>query len=162
MGWNRDQRRQQNDPSLPVNQQAVWSIIAEDRPEELVTTAKTLATHLVQIELTTNQIRNVFTTARQLQTNWLRPRETESDEVTRKRQVARRQFVLLKPKLAYQAKRTPAVQPLADWLEVAIDTVTEAGSDLEEYYRFSRFMEFFEAVLAYHTALGGKQEQRSR
>ncbi|HMN11598.1 MAG TPA: type III-A CRISPR-associated protein Csm2 [Bellilinea sp.] len=162
MGRNRDQGRQQNTPSLPVNQQAIWSIITEDRPETLVTTAKTLAAHLVQIDLTTSQIRTLFTAARQLQTNWLRPRETESEETTRKRQAARRQFVLLKPKLAYQARRTPAVQPLADWLDVAIDTVAQAESDLEEYYRFSRFMEFFEAVLAYHTALGGKQEQRSR
>jgi CRISPR-associated protein Csm2 len=145
-----------------VNRGDLSAIITHDDPERLINTARTLADHLVGVGLTTSQIRNIFTTARQLQTKWLRPRESERGETLEKRRSARRQLVLLKPKLALQGKRIPAVQTLADWLEAAIDDVIAAENESIEYERFARFMEFFEAVLAYHTARGGRQEQRGR
>ena len=61
-----------------------------------------------------------------------------------------RELLLLKPKLAYQAAREEKVKPLADVLEVAIDQVDGRRE------RFQRFVELFEAILAYHTTYGGK------
>jgi CRISPR-associated protein Csm2 len=164
MGRNREQQRPQ--PSFPVDREAVRVIITEDDPERLVQVAEDLGKYLADIGLTTSQIRNIFGTARRLQADWLRPRyeESELEEselIVEKRHAARRQLVLLKPKLAYQAQRMPPVKPLADWLVEGINWVIENDDPKEQYFRFTRFMDFFEAVLAYHTAKGGKQEQRS-
>ena len=102
-------------------------------------------------QLTSSQIRNVFTTARQIQMNW--PVRAEKKEAKNEVQKAVRQLVLLKPKLAYQASRERrgsfGMRVLRDLLTPAIDLV---GED-RDY--FENFMDFFEAILAYHTAAGG-------
>jgi CRISPR-associated protein Csm2 len=61
-------------------------------------------------------------------------------------------FVLLKPKIAYAAKRdgSDSATELKDVLSEAIDAVTN------DEHRFHRFADFFEAILAYHKAYGGK------
>jgi len=65
------------------------------------------------------------------------------------------EFVLLKPKLAYAAARAArdnerGAQELKDVLTWAID---EVGADET---KFARFVDFFEAILAYHQAAGGR------
>jgi CRISPR-associated protein Csm2 len=96
-------------------------------------------------QLTSSQIRNVFTTARQIEMNW--PVRPESRDEVRP---AIRQLVMLKPKLAYQASREQkggiGMKVLRDLLNSAIDLV---GDNREH---FQNFMDFFEAILAYHTA----------
>ena len=136
---------------LPLDKGAVKKIITTDNPQELVKQAKKIGKNLADVGLTTSQIRNIFTTARKLQAAW--PKDS-----TR----ARRQLVLLKPKLAYQAQRKREVGALQPWLEEAIDQVIAAPDPKEERTRFMRFMEFFEAILAYHAAAGGKQEEKRR
>lgn len=92
-------------------------------------------------KLTTAQIRNVFSTVRQIEMSWgLRATDAEKRE-------AARQLVLLKPKLVYQAERQrgKGVRQLAEVLTPAIDLV---GEDRQ---RFKHFVDFFEAILAYHT-----------
>ena len=120
-------------------------IVVEGDAQLLTEKAETIGTSLAR-QLTTSQIRNVFGTVRQIEMNW-GPRATEQQ-----RRNAARQLILLKPKLAYQARRERGrgVQELADVLIPAIDQV---GNDRE---RFQNFMDFFEAILAYHTAAGGK------
>ncbi len=61
-------------------------------------------------------------------------------------------LLLLKPKLQYAAKRDghSRAWDLATLLTAAIDAV----GDNEDY--FKRFADFFEAILAYHKAYGGK------
>jgi CRISPR-associated protein Csm2 len=121
------------------------SIIAEGNAKALTGKAETIGTSLAR-QLTTSQIRNVFGTVRQIEMSW-RPHATEHE-----RKYAARQLVLLKPKLAYQARRERGrgVQELADVLIPAIDLV---GEDRD---RFQNFVDFFEAILAYHTAAGGQ------
>lgn len=158
------QRRDRNQPAaapLPVDTRAVQDIVGTDNPELLDRKAQDLGKNLVDVGLATSQIRNIFGTARKLQANWLRPRADERPEAAQKRHAARRELVLLKPKLAYLATREPAVRPLKDWLLVAIDAVRQRDEQ-EEYQRFARFMDFFEATLAYHAAFGGKQEEGRR
>ena len=63
---------------------------------------------------------------------------------------------MLKPKLAYTANRHASVNTLKEVLTQAIDLV---GKEQEKSYqreKFSRFVDFFEAILAYHKASGGR------
>jgi CRISPR-associated protein Csm2 len=75
------------------------------------------------------------------------PRTAKPDN--HKTQQAMRELLLLKPRLAYQAKREPPVEGLERVLAPMIDTI-DGDRD-----RFQRFVDFFEAVLAYHTSYGG-------
>jgi CRISPR-associated protein Csm2 len=86
--------------------------------------------------LTTSQIRNVYGFVKQMEMRGFNSAE----------------FVLLKPKLAYAAARANAdgARQLRDVLSWAID---EVGEDEQ---KFARFVDFFEAILAYHKAAGGR------
>lgn len=121
------------------------AIIVDGDAELLTEKAESIGRSLAR-NLTTSQIRNVFGTVRQIEMNW------GSQASGQQRQQAARQLILLKPKLAYQAarERGRGVKELADVLTPAIDLV---GEDRD---RFQNFVDFFEAILAYHTAAGGK------
>lgn len=98
--------------------------------------------------LATSQIRSVFGKVRELemQLRSLSPSERElTPEIYRELQ-------LLRPKLAYQAARATGkgVTWLKQTLEPAIERV---GRDRQ---RFRNFVDFFEAILAYHKANGGQ------
>jgi len=128
-----------------LSQQDYQKIIVEGDAKMLTEHAEAIGTSLAR-QLTTSQIRNVFGTVRQIEMSW-RPRATDKE-----RKYAARQLILLKPKLAYQARRERGggVQQLANVLTPAIDLVGEDRN------RFQNFLDFFEAILAYHTAAGGQ------
>ena len=133
-------------PAIPTPPPAeLQAIIQQNRPDLLVKWAEEIGRGLAR-QLTTSQIRNVFGTVRQIEMSWT-PRATE-----KQRKSAARQLILLKPKLVYQARRErgKGVQELASVLIPAIDLV---GEDRQ---RFQNFVDFFEAILAYHTAAGGQ------
>jgi CRISPR-associated protein Csm2 len=102
----------------------------------LVEAAEILGPRLERGRLTTSQIRNVYGHVKRMQMRGFDPNE----------------FVLLKPKLAYAAARanTAGATLLKDVLSQAVD---EVGSDEAN---FERFVDFFEAILAYHKAAGGR------
>ena len=86
--------------------------------------------------LTTSQIRNIYGAVKKMQ---MKGGELDTHKL-----------LMLKPKLAYAAKRHGGgVDALKDVLTQAIDLV---GKDKE---KFSRFVDFFEAILAYHKFYGG-------
>lgn len=118
----------------------------------LVETAQTWGKYLAALELTTSQIRAVFGQVRQIEMNW--PPDVPDPERARR---AERDLILLKPKLAYQAQRdaeknrnTQPVRQLESILAGAIDLVQG------DRQNFQRFVDFFEAILAYHRSAGGK------
>ena len=123
----------------------IHRIIVEGDSEVLVARAEGIGQALSR-QLTTSQIRNLFGTVRQIEMMW--GPQAKEDE----RQQATRQLLLLKPKLAYQARRErgKGVEILKDVLSPAIELV---GGDRQ---RFQNFLDFFEAILAYHTAAGGQ------
>lgn len=89
--------------------------------------------------LTKSQIRNIFNSVKQIEMHGFKGNESK--------------FLLIKPKLAYASSRpgkTKGTEELRDKLSVAIDFV----GDSQE--RFENFCNFFEAILAYHRAAGGK------
>jgi len=128
-----------------LTDQDLEDIIVQGDSEKLVSWAETLGTGLAQGGLTTSQIRNIFGTARQI----------EMQGYTAPAQ--RRQLLLLKPRLAYargketDRRKKSALQTLEDVLSPAIDLV---GPDED---RFRNFYDFFEAILAYHRAEGGRE-----
>jgi CRISPR-associated protein Csm2 len=131
-----------------MNADVLRAIIVDGDAEKMVKEAESLGGDLARI-LSTNQIRNIFGTVRRIEMNW--PANASAEQAAR----ARRELVLLKPKMAYQAKRERGrgVRVLTDVLTQAIDLVVQGEDDLRQ--RFQYFVDFFEAILAYHKAHGG-------
>lgn len=117
---------------------------ADPTGSDLVAFAKTKA-ELWKKDLKRTQIRNIFTEAREIESEW------NGNPIR-----AMRRLNLLKAKLAYQEARhkSDAMHGLVDTLTKAIDEVGRVSGDAQSE-RFHRFMELFEAILAYHRALGG-------
>ncbi len=95
-------------------------------------------------ELKRSQIRNIFAEARKIESEW-----------GMSSSAAMRSLNMLKPKLAYQAKRHKEVEPLRQILVEAIDEVGNARTEDEREKKFERFMDLFESILAYHRFHGG-------
>lgn len=121
---------------------------ADESGKELVELAQQLAQTLVRNGLTRAQIRNIFTEVRQIEAMWQMGGTHKVD--------ALRRLNMLKPKLAYQTARSSSVKELATNLAAAIDEVEKAPDEKSKDKTFERFMDFFEAVLAYHRAEGGR------
>lgn len=115
---------------------------ADESGKELVNFARQTAINLVRNSLTRNQIRSIFTEVRQIEAMWPSP-------------AALRRLTMLKPKMAYQAARSAPVEGLRVVLDEAIDEVVKAPENLRDD-RFQRFMDLFEAILAYHRSEGGR------
>jgi CRISPR-associated protein Csm2 len=113
---------------------------------ELVVFARQTAKTLVGNNLTRSQIRGIFTEVRKIDAMWEGPRQND----------AMRRLNMLKPKLDYQTSRSESVRVLRDVLSATIDEVNKAADEKDRSVRFHRFMELFEAILAYHRAEGGK------
>lgn len=123
----------------------VQTIMTADKSgSELVNLAKSTAERLVKDGLTRAQIRNIFTEVRRIEALW----EINQEE-------ALRRLNMLKPKMDYQTARSKEVAHLRDILGQAIDQVNSGQGEQRNEY-FQRFMELFEAILAYHRALGGR------
>ena len=131
-----------------ANMQAV---ITDKTGRTLVSEARALAKQAAR-DLKASQVRKIFTEVRKIEALW---------EQREKRQAALRRLIMLKPKLAYQEKRqesknTSPLKPLSAALTAAIDVVAnEQNADKQDEY-FRNFVDFFEAVLAYHKYFGGK------
>ena len=100
----------------------------------------------LQRDLKAAQIRNIFGKVRQIEMNW---------SLGGSAAVAQRDLILLKPKLRYQSERKREVESLANLLIDAIDLV-DARDEQDTREKFQRFVDFFEAILAYHKAEGGR------
>jgi CRISPR-associated protein Csm2 len=133
-----------------ISQEDARAIIAEGDTELLIKQAKQIGKALKDAGLSMAQIRGVFGMVRRIEMGWTE-RETEDERVKEgMREQAMRKLLLLQPKLEYQARRQRAVEGLRNVLIPAIEQVQG------DRQRFSRFVEFFEAILAYHVAAGGK------
>ena len=123
----------------------IQTIMTQDAAgQELVTFASQTAKRLVKDGLTRSQIRNIFTEVRKIEALW----DTDAE-------LAARRLTMLKPKLGYQSARQRHVKGLQDVLTPAIDLVIQANGE-ERTERFNRFVELFEAILAYHRVEGGR------
>lgn len=106
---------------------------------------ETIGRALAKNGVSVSQIRGVFGQARRIEMNW--PIGANDSLYA---QQSLRDLMLLKPKMQYQAQREGKIKPLVEVLSEAIDYVAD---DREG---FQRFIDLFEAILAYHKAEGGK------
>ncbi len=143
---SRESSSQQQQP-VPIPDRAVIErIIVQGDPETLVVWAEKIGQAIAK-QVTTSQIRNVFGTARQIQLRW--PNDPDG---------AYRDAVLLRPKLSYFAKREGrGMEDLRRVLVPALEVMGQAQKPGEREVCFNRFMDFFEAIVAYHKAYGGKE-----
>lgn len=154
--------QQQQSFQRPSDQDLRTIITDPKGAETLVRWAKTIGEALApkhkddKNALTTSQIRALFGEVRQIQAEW-----------SINRQRAFRRLVLLRPKMAYRARkeRGKAVEELVSVLDPALEYVIKApprpknqspGTGDNQDDNFQRFAEFFEAILAYHRAYGGQ------
>lgn len=141
--------------SVVINEKDLNDIIVAGDAVVLVNKAQMLGTQLAKDRLTKTQIRNVFGEVRKIEAQWSLPQE--DNEQTEKTKDNVRRLLLLKPRMKYQATRERRAEPLLTVLASAIDKVVLTDSvPQSQYKRFGYFVEFFEAILAYHTAEGGK------
>jgi len=141
-------RNQHRRPTMTVSEEdkklISRIIIDKDAAGTLVSYADRLGKQLKNEDLKASQIRAIFDEVRQIEALWLQDEEKAIYKVH-----------LLKPKLAYRAARSSnGVPTLKEVLTIAIDLVVEKPELAKE--RFRRFTEFFEAIIAYHKAHGGK------
>lgn len=112
-------------------------ITKDDTAEKMVKDAEELGNYLKENKVTTSQIRNAYGNMKKLQMFGWNNR-------------TRREVLLLKPRLAYAAGRHGnGLTQLKKVMDSAIDAVSDEAS-------FQRFCQFFEAIVAYHKAAGGK------
>lgn len=134
-------------PAIPSDE--LRHIIADPEAGELtVRWANMLGTYLAQSpkQLSTSQIRAIFDEVRQIEALWTQ------DPVR-----ALRRLSLLKPKMRYRAKKEGGkVGDLVMVLEEAVNEVLKGSDAREKHAYFRNFVDFFEAILAYHRAAGGK------
>ncbi|WP_029214723.1 type III-A CRISPR-associated protein Csm2 [Kallotenue papyrolyticum] len=137
-----------------IDETTIRKIIVDGDNSALNEAAEQIGKELArEYRLTTSQIRGIFGTVRQIEMDWLRPDRSEqaADAAERERR-ALRELTLLKPRMAYQAARDRGrgVEELRQVLAPAIDLIAN------DRQRFKNFVDFFEAILAYHRAAGGR------
>lgn len=109
----------------------------------MVESAEELGRHLKEKKVTTSQMRNAYGNMKKLEMAGWQGNRTQ------------REMLLLKPRLAYAVGRQTdhAVKEGLENLRQVIDNAINAVTDEES---FKRFCQFFEAIIAYHKAAGGK------
>jgi CRISPR-associated protein Csm2 len=129
-----------------IDQTALQKIIVDGDVEILVNQAKDFAPKLTdslrkEQQLSTSQIRAIFGEVRQIEGQW----SINPDK-------AMRRLYLVKPKLAYRAKKEKkdGVKALTDVLDRSLDFVYAEKDKDKRKERFDRFAQLFEAILAYH------------
>ena len=131
-GRNRGSQRQDDRGSTRIN---LDKRVITEGGETLVKQAEQLGERLAR-NLTTSQIRNIYGAVKKMQ---MKGGELDTHKL-----------LMLKPKLAYAAKRHGGgVETLKDVLTQAIDLVEDDSKN------FNRFVDFFEAILAYHKFYDG-------
>jgi CRISPR-associated protein Csm2 len=127
----------------PSEQQVRAFVTQDASARAMVECADDLGRFLQNKKVTTSQIRSAYGNMKKLEmAGWQGDR-------------TQREMLLLKPRLAYAAGRQQdrvtkeGLENLRQVIDDAINAVTDEES-------FKRFCQFFEAIIAYHKAAGGK------
>ncbi len=137
-------------------QKTLRLIITENTTESiqmLTGVAETIGRRLAR-NVTTSQIRNIFGTVRAIEQDV----NTSDDDEPLPLHV-QRELQMLRPKLAYQYGRVqgreddPDKAAIGALTKILSDAISLVGADTR---RFRNFVDFFEAILAYHRRYGGR------
>ena len=123
---------------VPPREKIQSYIAKDDTAREMIQFAEKFGQKYKK-DITTSQIRNAYGNMKKLEMAGWQDAHTQ------------RKVLLLKPRLAYAAgrHRGDGLENLRTIMDSAIDAVTDEAS-------FGRFCQFFEAIVAYHKAAGGK------
>lgn len=140
MSQRRDHNRG-NSRNESLKFQDTW--IKSGIDDEAIKYAKQKGRDLKNKDLTTSQIRNVFGEMRRIQMRGVKKEM--------------RSLLLIKPKLAYNARRhrNKGVEELSSVFEQAYNALDLNGEKIQDQY--NNLMDLFEAILAYHKFFGGKE-----
>jgi len=119
--------------------------------QTLIEVAEKIGQYLVEKSVTTSQIRNIFGTARMIEQE---VKTLEDDKPLPIR--VQRDLQMLRPKLAYQygrIQKRDEKEGMGALTGILSEAIALVGSDVR---RFRNFMDFFEAILAYHRRYGGR------
>ncbi len=119
----------------------VVQALRDDEGKALVRLAEQRAILLVK-KVKASQLRKLFYEVRAIEAEW--------SQGGGKNSAAVRRLVMFKPKLAYQVSRQQGLRSLQEVIDPAIDYVAD------KLEAFPRFVELFEAILAYFYAHGGR------
>lgn len=119
------------------------AIIVDGDPDALLIAASQVGAAIKRVK--NSQIRGIFFTVRQIQLNW-----------PANRQRAYRDAVLLRPRIGYAAERND-LAGLDEVLSDALAKVSDPDNAVAQR-RFGHFVEFFEAIIAYHKMNGGRDK----
>ncbi|MDZ4716972.1 MAG: type III-A CRISPR-associated protein Csm2 [Roseiflexaceae bacterium] len=163
-------------PRAMISPAEIQKIISDPAEVSLmISCAEWFGKRLVSANLTTTQVRGIFGTVRQIQAEIDAFVSAQSGRVRTATSVpppvllpvdVKRKLMMLIPRMAFQARREKdngkgdGVEQLKVVLDQAIASVVgseepHAGGQIG---RFRRFVDFFEATLAYHKANGGRDQ----
>ncbi|MEI7769352.1 MAG: type III-A CRISPR-associated protein Csm2 [Chloroflexales bacterium] len=121
--------------------------------EALTTTAERIGERLAR-NITTSQIRNIFGTVRTIEQDVKALNDSDPLPIS-----VQRALQMLRPKLAYQYGRVqgrdddPAKEAMGALTQILSEAISMVSSSVTH---FRNFMDFFEAILAYHRRFGGR------
>ena len=147
---NQKDHRQRNEEKWKVEPKKIKNWITNKFDQETIEYTKRFGNHLKKKGLTRSQIRNLFNEVKRLQGSLRRNKKVG----------IYKDFLMLRPKMAYVAQRVgygeKGVAALKDVLEEAHIAVFDGEELIEK--RFDNFVDFFEAIIAYHKAAGGRDK----
>jgi CRISPR-associated protein Csm2 len=107
--------------------------------------------------MTTSQLRNIFSEAKQIESQ-IKMIQSSSDKETKWKDTIKPRILLLRPKIAYATAR--AVDRDRDSRMKAfgevVDSALRVASKKIDYYK--NFIQMFEAIIAYHKKYGGRDK----
>jgi CRISPR-associated protein Csm2 len=124
---------------MPLQFPDVKDIIELD-PQQLTKFAEDSAKQFALNKITTNQIRNLYSEIVKIKTQFQKKKDPSFSEI-------RKEFILLKPKLAYMTARNKDLKPMKNIFEKFVDMVDESQNKNKA---LELFFDFSEAVVAYH------------
>jgi CRISPR-associated protein Csm2 len=131
-------------PALEIDRNKIKSIVETGFDKDTIRYAEEIGTYITDVS--TSQIRNAYGELTRI--------KMKSDSM-----FSLHDLLMLKPKLAYAVGRAHSNKNqyvyLANNLYYAIDVVAGISKD-QQISSFNNFASFFEAILAYHKANGGK------
>lgn len=129
-------------------------VVSDDESAKLLVKWADVIGAFLSEELSTSQIRAIFGEVRQIQ-GQLRVSQVSNDETSNLEKPWTRLRLLI-PKMQYRKEKEKGqgVKNLVKVLEPAVKLVVD-GDSSKRTERFERFVNFFEAILAYHKAYGG-------
>lgn len=123
--------------------------IQKEFQPETIEFAEKFGSFLVKNRLTTSQIRNIYGEIKRIEA---KIGDGNFGQVYK-------DFLLLRPKLAYAAKRagTRGIEAFKEVMDKAHSAVVSLSDESEKIHAFHNFTDLFEAILAYHKAAGGRE-----